>query len=198
MFVLTVLAVTTSEHPDHGRVGEAYVSCWIDRDEEEDAIAVARDLIISDGWEVVRIEEISTVTEANYDDDDEYRRYYEQAVTDKEVVVFHVCPMFPVFRMSFEIAPVSEGNTACEATAWVANEYVGADYDPMEPDFWSGARVERAIAHVTEAVSENGYDVIRLLDQFPCRRDETSDDCQFYDDAEENGICIVFVHDQLE
>lgn len=196
MYAITILAVTTAEHPDHGRIGEAYVDCWIDRDDEEDAIAVASEMIVSDGWEVACIKEISTVTEADYDEDDEYRMYFEQAVTDKEVLVFNVCPMFPVFCMSFEIAPTSAGNAACEAVAWVANEFLGEDYDPMEPDFWEGARVERAIAIATEAILENGYEVIRLLEHFPSRRDESSDDCQFYDDAEENGLCLVFIHDQ--
>jgi hypothetical protein len=82
--------------------------------------------------------------------------------------------------------------------AWVSNEYIGEDCDPMEPDFWSGACVERAVAIATEAISENGYKVMRLLEHFPSRRDESSGDCRFYDEAEENGLCIVFIHDQPE
>lgn len=196
MFLLTIVANTTSEHPEHGKVGDAYVACWIDRHEEEDAIAVACDMIALDGWDVVRVEEVSFVTEADYDEDDEYRMYYEQALSDKEVLVFHLCPLFPVFCLSFEVRPASEGETACEARVWVANESVDDNYDPMALDFWSGERLERAITLAKDAIEESGYRTVRLLDQYPCRRDETSEDCQFYDDAEENGLCIVFIHEQ--
>ncbi len=49
---------------------------------------------------------------------------------------------------------------------WIANEYIGEDYDPMEPDFWADARVEKAVAIATEAIAENGYKVIRLSNNF--------------------------------
>jgi hypothetical protein len=196
MYLITFVTNTTPEHADHGKVGEAYVTCWIDRETEEEAIEVASDMIVSDGWEVVRVEEVSTVTEANYDEDDEYRGYYEQALTDKEVVLFHVCPMFPVFYLSFEIAPASEGQKPCEARAWVSNEIVDEDYDPMELDFWTGERLEKTIALVTDTIAENGFKIVRIMDQHPCRHDETSEDCQFFDDAEENGLCIVIIQEE--
>ena len=196
MYALTVVAVTTKQHADHGKIGEAYVACWIDRDTEEQAIAVAHDMIVADSWDALRTEEISIVTDADYDDDDEYRQYYEQALTDKEVLVFNVCPRFPVYYVTFEITPTSNENAANEARVWIANEAIDDDYDPMEPDFWSGNRVTKAISLATDAIAENGYYVIRLIDQCPCSRDDSSDDCQFYDDAEEDGLCLVFVHDQ--
>lgn len=198
MYVLTILANTTPEHPDHGKVGESFVACWIDREDEQEAIRIASDMIVSDGWEVVRVEEVSTVTESDYEEDHEYRQYYEQALTDKEVLVFHVCPVFPVYYLSLEVTPSAGSEPAFEARAWVCSEVVAEDYDPMELDFWSGERLERAVAIVTDTIEENGYKVVRMLDQHPCRRDENSEDCQFYDDAEEDGLCIVFIHDQCD
>lgn len=198
MYVLTILANTTPEHPDHGKVGESFVTCWIDREDEQEATEIACDMIVSEGWEVVRVEEVSTVTESDYEEDDEYRQYYEQALIDKEVFLFHVCPMFPVYYLSLEVAPSAGSEPAFEARAWVCSEVVAEDYDPMELDFWSGERLERAVTIVTDTIEENGYKVVRMLDQHPCRRDENSEDCQFYDDAEEDGLCIVFIHDQCD
>ncbi len=196
MYVLTVVAVTTEQHADHGRIGGAYVACWIDRDTEEQAVTVAHDMIVADNWDVLRTEEISIVTDADYDGDDEYRQYYEQALIDKAVLVFNVYPRFPVYYVTFEITPTSNQNSANLARAWIANEAVDDEYDPMEPDFWSGDRLTKAVSLAADAIAGNGYDVIRIIDQGPCSCDDSSDDCQFFDDAEEDGLCLVFVHDQ--
>ena len=195
MYVLTVVATTTEKHPEYAVIGEAYVVCWIDRPTEEDAIAVAHEMIEDDEWNVVRTEEISVVNSDDYEEDDEYKRYYDQALIDKEVLLFNVCPRFPVYYISFVISSSSAELTADEARVWIANECVFDGHDPMAEDFWSGNRLEEAIAIAREAISENGYEIERVLDQLPCSRDESSDDHQFYDDAEEDGLCLVLVHE---
>lgn len=198
MYLLTIVAVTTEENPDHGKVGEAYVNCWINTDDEAEAEETANRIIESDGWSVVATEEIDTVTVDDYDEDDPYLSCYEQALTDGEVLVFHISPKYPVFRMVLEVSGTNAEDSACEAIAWVSNEAVSEEDDPMDPDFWSGERVSKAIALATDTISENGYTVTQVLEQTPCSRDESPDEVQYYDDAEEDGICIVLVHDQEE
>lgn len=192
MYALTIVANTTAEHPDHGRLGEAFVGCWVERDTEQEAEEVARALIVADGWEVVRTEEISVVNAEDYEDDEEYRQYYEQALEDKEVFVFHVCPRHPVYFLRFAITSDSSDENATEARVWISNEAIDDDSDPLDPAFWSGERVEKAIALAIDVITNNGYQVASTLEQSPCSRDETSDDCEFYDDAEADGLCLVF------
>ena len=198
MYLLTIVAVTTEENPDHGKVGEAYVTCWINTDDEAAAVETAHRMIESDGWNVVETEEVDTVTADDYDDDDPYLACYEQALTDGEVLVFHISPMYPVYRLVLEVSGTNTEDSACEAIAWVSNEAVSDDYDPMEPDFWSGERVNKAISLATDTISENGYTVMQVLEQTPCNRADSAEEVHFYDDAEEDGICIVLVQDQDE
>ena len=198
MYFLTIVAVATDENPDHGKIGEAYVSCWINTEDEVEAEETANRLIESDGWSVVGIEEVSMVTESDYEDDDPYFSCYEQALTDGEVLVFHISPKYPVYRLALEVSGTSPENTAREAIAWVSNEAVSDDYDPMELDFWSGERVTKAIQLATDMIAEHGYDVTQVIEQIPCGRDETSDEIQYYDDAEEDGICVVLIHNEPE
>jgi hypothetical protein len=68
----------------------------------------------------------------------------------------------------------------------------------MELDFWSGERVTKAIQLATDMIAEHGYDVTQVIEQTPCGRDETSDEIQYYDDAEEDGICVVLIHNEPE
>jgi hypothetical protein len=195
MYLLTVIAKTTEQHPDYAIVDEAYVSCWIERDTEEQAVARAHEMILADGWKIQRTEEVSMVSDADYDEADDDRQYFEQALIDETVLVFHTSPRFSVYHMNFKITPNMDGNHATEARVWVANESVMDDHDPYDLDFWSGSRVERAVSLASNALSDNGYTAAELLDQYPCSRDETSEDCQFFDDAEEDGMCLLFVHD---
>lgn len=195
MYFMNIAAVTTEENPEHGKLGEALVACWIEHDNEEEAVAIACDLIESDGWNVTVVEFVDEVTDEDYPEDDENRAFYEQALEDHEVIVFHVSPKYPVLSLTFEVEPTSPENTAVEAKAWIVNEALEDDYDPMLPDFWEGERVEKAVNIVSEVISENGYRVVRLIEHSPCSRDESSEDCQFYDDAEENGICLIFFYD---
>jgi hypothetical protein len=93
MHLLTILATTSPEHADHGKYGGAYVSCWIDRDNLALAEEVARSLISECGWNVIRVEETSEIDDSTYEGERECRQYYEQALIDKEVLVFHTFPI---------------------------------------------------------------------------------------------------------
>ena len=92
MFLLTYLAVPTSDAKEFHEAGGAYVSCWIQSGDRYTAEQRARDLIQEYGWSVESLEEGAIVTSADYDRDDEDREYYEQALVEGEVLVFNTWP----------------------------------------------------------------------------------------------------------
>lgn len=92
MYLFTFLAVPTSEAKEFHESGGAYVSCWIQGSDREQAEERASDLIHEYGWSVEALEEGALVTSADYQDDDEDRQFYEQALVEGEVLVFNTWP----------------------------------------------------------------------------------------------------------
>ena len=92
MYLLTFLALPTSDAKEFDEAGGAYVSCWIQSGDRYTAEQRARDLIQEYGWSVESLEEGAIVTSADYDRDDEDREYYEQALVEGEVLVFNTWP----------------------------------------------------------------------------------------------------------
>jgi hypothetical protein len=80
----------TSAAEEHGG---GFVNCWIDRPTMGEAEAVAIAMIGEYGWRVVACEEVEEVDREYYADNPEGLRYFEQAVIDSEVLVFHVYPI---------------------------------------------------------------------------------------------------------
>lgn len=195
MYLFTITAKTTAENPDHGMVGEAYVNCWINQETLDLAEAVARNSISEENWEVIETEEVTIIEESDYEEGDPDLAYFQQAITDGEVFVFNVCPKYPVYHLTFEVdAPNEEKDVL--ARAWVVNECIEDEMNPMNPNFWSGDRVQQAITIVNEAIDEQGFKVGKLVSQRPCCREDSPGDAEYYDDAEEHGVCIAFVFDE--
>lgn len=92
MYLLTFLAVPTSDAKEFDEAGGAYVGCWIQSGDRYTAEQRARNLIQEYGWSVESLEEGAIVTSADYDRDDEDREYYEQALVEGEVLVFNTWP----------------------------------------------------------------------------------------------------------
>lgn len=92
MYLFTFLAVPTPEAKEFHEAGGAYVSCWILSDDREAAEERAKELIEEYGWDVEALEEGAIVSGADYPQDDEDRVFYEQALTEREVLVFNTWP----------------------------------------------------------------------------------------------------------
>ncbi len=88
----TFLAVPTPDAKEYEQAGGAYVNCWIRADSRDEAEKSASALIKDYGWAVEGLEEHSTVTSADYSDDDEDRQFYEQSLVEGEVLVFNTWP----------------------------------------------------------------------------------------------------------
>ena len=72
--------------------GGAFVACWIERPTRRRAVADARTLIEAQGWIVGKPDEAYEVDESTYPPGKNGREYFQQALIDKQVLVFHVYP----------------------------------------------------------------------------------------------------------
>jgi len=193
MYFLLLEAVPTADHPEHDRIGAGFISCWIEHESIEEAIATAKSMIVEQNWRIVQTELVQLVTETDYEEEDEHRQYFEQALIDKTVFCFNCCPRHPVYLFHFALV---KNDGPSEARVWILNESVDEEHDHMDPEFWSGERVARAESITAAAIADQGFQVKKVLRHGPCSREDTPDDVKYYDDAEEDGLCIVFRHDQ--
>ena len=92
IYNFTFLAVPTSEAKEFATSGGAYVDCWIQSGDRDQAEERATDLIYDYGWSVDSLEDEAIVTATDYEDDSESRQYFEQSLTEGEVLVFHTWP----------------------------------------------------------------------------------------------------------
>lgn len=92
MYFFTFLAVPTPDAKEFHEAGGAYVNCWIQDDDRESAQESATHLIQDYGWTVESLEEAGTVTGDDYGEGDEDLEFYEQALTEGEVLVFNTWP----------------------------------------------------------------------------------------------------------
>jgi hypothetical protein len=95
MYLFTFLAVPTPDAKEFHEAGGAYVSCWIQSDGRGDRDAAeerAKELIEEYGWDVEALEEGAIVSGEDYSPGDEDREFYEQALVEREVLVFNTWP----------------------------------------------------------------------------------------------------------
>ena len=95
MYLFTFLAVPTPDAKEFHEAGGAYVNCWIlgdDRSDRDAAEERARELIEEYGWDIEALEEGAIVSSADHPQDDEDRVFYEQALVEREVLVFNTWP----------------------------------------------------------------------------------------------------------
>jgi hypothetical protein len=93
MYFFTFHAVPGPNCPDAAKSGGAFVNCWIDQETWAKALAAAKHSIEErHGWIITTTEESKIVEPAEYEENREGLRYYQQALIDKEVFVFHRYP----------------------------------------------------------------------------------------------------------
>lgn len=92
MYLFTFLAVPTPDAQEFEEAGGAYVNCWILGDNRDAAEERATVLIEEYGWAVEELEEGAIVSGEDYPPGDEDRMFYEQALIEREVLVFNTWP----------------------------------------------------------------------------------------------------------
>lgn len=92
MYFFTFLALPTPDAEEFNTAGGAYVDCWIEDGNRERAEERALDLIEEYGWAAESLESEAVVSSLDYMDDAENREFFEQALVENEVLVFHTWP----------------------------------------------------------------------------------------------------------
>jgi len=78
-------------HPKFGQYASAMVCCWIQRETQEQAAAVARGWIGDEDWAIIRMEHAGLITRETQLPGG--MQYFEQAEIDGEVFVFFTSPI---------------------------------------------------------------------------------------------------------
>ena len=73
-------------------VSGAYINCWIDLQNISDAKILAEQKILEHDWEILKMEDGYIIDRADYNYKKEGLQYFEEALIDKWVLVFHTYP----------------------------------------------------------------------------------------------------------
>jgi len=91
MYFLTYRGQPKLDADDIKDIGGAYVNCYILKDDLDQADKIAREEIEKMSWEILTREEAYVIDKDSLPDDG--RAYYEQALVEQTVYVFHTYPM---------------------------------------------------------------------------------------------------------
>ena len=206
MFYVCVHVKTTQDHPEHAGVHEAYAGCWIQADNEDEALEIAQQRILDEPWSIVTVESVDEVDADDYDDDPERLEFYEQALEDGVVIVFHLCPRYSTYFVQFNVEREEDDDEedsvsiSADATVWVSIEQVlhedpdSQDVDYMAPDFWNPNRVSTAIELAQAVVANEGWTITETIKHFPYENNQLEsqpDLAEFVESAEETGVSLV-------
>lgn len=73
-------------------IAGGHIGCWIETTDIKNADKIARDLIKKQNWDILKKDKFKTIKPNSIAKDSEHYQYYEQALTDKEVLVFYTYP----------------------------------------------------------------------------------------------------------
>ena len=93
MYLLTYHVQPNPHNPEHEEIGGAYVNCYIEADTFEEADFIAKGDLEKNQWRILELDDARIVSREDYADEDEDLEFYQQALIDKEVFVFHMYPI---------------------------------------------------------------------------------------------------------
>lgn len=80
---------------DYIDTGGAFINCWVKATSIEAAKTIAESAINENHWKILNLEESYYVDEEHYEENDESLEFYQQAVVDGEVYIYHSWPNEP-------------------------------------------------------------------------------------------------------
>ncbi len=192
------------KHPDYDQIGDGSVNCWIRVRSFAEAKELAEKDIRSQHWKILELEEIWKIPSGHFQTESDGRQYFEQALIDREVFVFHTCPKFPVYCVEFEAVPMKKNTdfpqeTIADVKYWVANEMISST-DYLD-NFWSKPQhLEKAVSLGKKMIRSEGWKVTEVRNGEPVnhlsfRKNSLLTQC--YGEAEEYGECLAFWMDEL-
>jgi hypothetical protein len=93
MFFFQFEVCPKKTNPEQKEFGGAMVNCWVLRDTQSQAEAVARGWIGDEDWRIIGVEEACLMTREMQAEHPTGMQYFEQAEIDREVFVFHTWPV---------------------------------------------------------------------------------------------------------
>jgi hypothetical protein len=95
LFLVTLVARPREHTHAFREFSGAYVNAWIDAPSKDQALDRAQREVSDSGWTVETVESVAAVQRTDYQEGDPALEYFDQALTDREVVVFHTWPVNP-------------------------------------------------------------------------------------------------------
>ncbi len=95
IYYLQYQSEPSPESKDSDRIGGAFINCWIKAGSLDAAKDLAQNSIRNNNWIILSLEESYVVDSDYYRENKESLEYYEQAITDGEVYVYHSWPNQP-------------------------------------------------------------------------------------------------------
>lgn len=92
MFLITYRGKPMLGSKEAQKFGGGYINYYIKERKFEKADKIARREIEINNWKVITLEEVVKVNKRSYSLDDPNLQYYEQALIDNTVFVFHTYP----------------------------------------------------------------------------------------------------------
>jgi hypothetical protein len=89
LFIVTLTARPTRQLEEFAEFGGAHVNCWIEAPSKAKAVAQAETEVRAAAWIPETVDSVRPVTSEDYADDISGREYFEQAIIDGVVIVFH-------------------------------------------------------------------------------------------------------------
>src|SRR5688572_18132384 len=83
--------VKVSKKPDD--IAGAWINCWINSDDVDDATKRALRMMRENGWKEMEIDELFKVERGDYAENENQLRYFDQALLDDEVLVVYTYPL---------------------------------------------------------------------------------------------------------
>jgi hypothetical protein len=193
------ICIPGKKHQYIGRVGETHVNCWLRVRSFAEAKALAEKNIRSQHWVIISLDEIWRIPKGHFKTGSDGLPYYEQALIDRGVYVFHQSPKYPVYCVHFRAVPThantdfSQG-TFADVKYWVVNEEVSSSN--VFNDFGGKKKhIRKAISWGRKRIQSAKWRVTNVLKGQPVNYRSFIKDpllTQYYEEAEEYGECLAF------
>jgi hypothetical protein len=93
MILLQYHASPKDKPVDPDDIAGAYINCWMNYDNQKEAERKAMEMMHENGWTDLTLDEVSKVNRSDYEDNEDQLQYFDQALTDDEVLVVYTYPL---------------------------------------------------------------------------------------------------------
>ena len=196
MFYLEYRVMPTDAHPHATVLIDGLAAGWVDRPTLDEARAFMHAEIAEQQYEILGEDVAEEVTPEVYADPEaaEELAYYNQALEDGEVLVYHDVLKYPVYWIVVEVEREDNPEERGQAHYFIAHDCLTEDEEAVwAPDFWSGEIAKQAREAAELAIRENGWNIVSVISEVPCGEDDVPEDLMsFWEESAEGEPCLIF------